>query len=137
MFDVIEHIPDPVSFLSIVANRTRFALLKTPLETGGDLFGAKSPLKQGFEHEDGHVNFFTPKNYFNVLDKSGLKIINGKIINSIIPLGAEKILNPEYNTGIVGGAYSICRNVIPCYFVRKIFGGCDHIALVQSQKISI
>jgi hypothetical protein len=63
MFDVIEHIPRPELFLSNASSRAKYALLKTPMETGGDWFGAKAPAKQGNEHPDGHINFFNPRDY--------------------------------------------------------------------------
>ena len=65
LFDIIEHVQNPAEFLPSVAQRTKFALIKTPMETGGDWFGVKPPLKQGEFHEDGHINFYTQKNTMN------------------------------------------------------------------------
>ena len=132
MLDVIEHIPDILPFLSVVANRTHFALIKTPLETGGEFFGAKPPLKQGNEHEEGHVNFFTPNSYLDLLKKSGFKLVKGKVISSIIPLGAEEILNPESKSKLAL-AKTHLHKIIPCSLSRKFYGNCEHIGLFKSE----
>jgi hypothetical protein len=130
MFDVIEHIPNPISFLSIVANRSKFALLKTPLETGGDWFGAKSPIKQGNEHNDGHINFFTPKTYRELLKKSGFEIITERFVNSIVPSFANNILLPEDSQTL--SLKRILIKLIPYNFTRPIFGSGEHLCLVKS-----
>lgn len=146
MFDVIEHIPEPESFLSGIADRARFALLKTPMETGGDLFGAKPPVKQGSEHPDGHVNFFTPKKYIQLLDKSGWELIDGKFVSSIVNLSNERVLMPEQSLykdyslkPLLSRGLSdfIHSGIIPYYFMRKILGGGDHICLIKSRKLSL
>lgn len=135
MFDVIEHIPDPISFLSVVANRSKFALIKTPLETGGDWFGGKPPAKQGNEHKDGHVNFFTPKTHRELLEKSGFDIIREKFVRSIVPYAAEDILIPEDPPILTTRKIVqtlIDKKLIPYYFVRKILGYGEHLCLVKS-----
>ncbi len=136
MFDVIEHIPDPVSFLSVVANRSKFVLVKTPLETGGDWFGGKPPIKQGSEHADGHINFFTPKTYRELLEKSGFEIIREKFVRSIVHYTAENILNPEESSKLTIRKVVrilIDKKLIPFYFVRKILGHGEHLCLVRSR----
>lgn len=127
MFDVIEHIEKPMSFLSKAANHFRYALLKTPLETGGDWFGAKPPIKQGNEHEDGHINFFTPKAYLELLDRSGLEVIMGRFVPTIVPANTEEILTPEdlsqSKLSIKRKGRILIKKLLPNYFIRKIFGG--------------
>jgi hypothetical protein len=118
-----------------VANKTQFALIKTPLETDGDFFGAKPPNKQGYEHEDGHVNFFTPKSYIDLLEKSGFKLVKGKIMFSIIPLGAESILNPENISKSKLPAFYLLK-ITPCSLIRKFYGRCEHIGLFKSETLN-
>lgn len=144
MFDVIEHIPNPISFLSVVANHSKFALIKTPLETGGDWFGGKPPVKQGNEHTDGHINFFTPRTHRELLEKSGFDIVSAQCVFSIVPSAAEDILNPEdINPGDSSelvilkmikrvGRILVDKKIIPYYFMRKIYGHGDHLCLVKS-----
>lgn len=143
MFDVIEHISDPLSFLSSAANHFKFALLDTPLETSGEWFGGKPPNKQGSEHEDGHINFFTPSAYQQILASSGFELIDGKIIHGIVPPFARDVLVPEsmlnartrdYPTIKRLGRIVINNDIFPVYLRRKIFGGGNHIGLFRSSK---
>jgi len=141
MFDVIEHIPNPLSFLSQAAEHFKFALLKTPLETCGEWFGSKPPNKQGYEHEDGHINFFTEDTYLELLDQSGFKLIEGKRINTIVPRDSGDVLLPEgmllrIDRPIIRkfGAFLLYQGLIPNYLCRKIIGGGAHIGLFQSSK---
>ncbi|WP_181391673.1 class I SAM-dependent methyltransferase [Methanospirillum lacunae] len=135
MFDIIEHISNPETFLYKVAKRTKLLLVKTPLETNGDWFGGKPPNIQGYEHSDGHINFFTPSKYIQLLNKSGFEIISGKCIKSIIPPNAHNILNPETElktqTFFTKGM-RLFVNYAPFYFTRKLLGGGDHICLAKS-----
>jgi|GEM_PF-868982 len=141
MFDVIEHIPDPSSFLSLAADHFKFALLYTPLETGGEWFGAKPPNKQGYEHEDGHINFFTSYSYRKLLDLSGFELLDGKFISSIVPPFSKEVLLPESmlrtkNYPIIKkfGASLVNCVIFPSYLRRKIFGGGNHIGLFRSRN---
>ncbi|OPX76905.1 MAG: bifunctional 3-demethylubiquinone-9 3-methyltransferase/ 2-octaprenyl-6-hydroxy phenol methylase [Methanosaeta sp. PtaB.Bin018] len=140
MFDVIEHIPDPTSFLSTVARHARFALIITPMEAGGIWLWARRPVKQGAEHEDGHVNFFTPETYLELLKKSGLELIDGKCVHAIAPQNAEYVLHPEapsHEKPLVKriGITLLDYKLFPYYIVRKIIGGGVYICLVRSNMI--
>ncbi len=136
MFDVIEHIPDPKQFLSLVAHRTKFALIKTPLETGGDWFGGKPPIKQGNDHTDGHINFFTPKTSHELLERSGFEIVNERFVLSIVPSVGRDILIPEESSKLTIkklGRILVDVKLVPYYLVRKIFGYGEHLCLVKSR----
>lgn len=139
LFDIIEHIQNPEEFLASVAQRTKFALIKTPMETGGDWFGAKPPLKQGEFHEDGHINFYTPKEYLELLDRSGLELLAGKFIKSIVPplRTGRRILIPECNTSKRSPFRALFNNayqILPYFITRKLTGGGNHIGLVKSRQ---
>ncbi len=135
MLDVIEHIPDPEVFLSIMANKCKYAILKTPLETSGDWLGAKAPEKQGSEHSDGHVNFFTPQGYLSLLKNSGWEVIDSKNIYSIVPVGGEKILLPEsYPKSFNEKLRAFASHVVPFFLIRKIYGHGNNVCLVKSTK---
>jgi len=136
LFDIIEHIQKPEEFLVAVAKRTKFALIKTPMETSGDWFGAKPPSNQGKYHEDGHINFFTPKKYLELLDQSGLELISGKFLKSIVPLGADRILVPERNISkksLFKKGLKMIYDLSPYPLTRKLIGHGDHIGLVKSR----
>lgn len=135
LFDIVEHIPNPEFFLSMVAKKTKLALIKTPMETGGDLFGSKPPEKQGFEHEDGHINFFSPSKYIKLLNNSGFDIIKGKFVKSIVPREANRILLPELTLekGLLKRVLMFGFNCTPYTITRKLIGSGEHICLAKSR----
>ena len=136
LFDVIEHIPNPDIFLKNAAQRTKLALIKTPMETSGDWFGAKPPKNQGEEHEDGHLNFFSPKEYEKLLTQSGFDIIAKKSLKSIVPPGkSQMILHPESylkRKSFQEKNFLFAYQITPYFITRRLFGGGDHISLVSS-----
>ena len=159
MFDLIEHVPEPEMFLSSISERAKFGLLMTPMETGGDWFGAKPPDKQGDHHPDGHINFYTPKNYLKLLDDGGWELIEGKFVKSVINRDNRFVLEPEelgsspsvnkeklsegtdhrilYEVDLLKYFFNKCLlnlcSLSPYYFVRKILGGGYHLCLVKSR----
>jgi len=142
MFDIIEHVPNPDAFLSGVAKKTRLVLIKTPMETGGDWWGAKPPKNQGYEHPDGHINFFSPTEYLKILKRNGIEIISGKFVKSIIPKGAIRILEPESKPAYKSEKINYKKRSLnflkywaPFPVTRRIFGGGDHICLAKTQLL--
>ncbi len=146
MFDVIEHIPEPAVFLRSVASRTKYALLKTPMETSGEWRGSRPPPLQGAQHEDGHVNFFDPGPYMRMLEECGFEIIEWHLIADIVPRGiAKTILCPEEKIELLNSRpltpAQMLRRVIgfplklsPAVFkyTRRLMGGGDHLCLAKS-----
>ncbi|MFH1718659.1 MAG: methyltransferase domain-containing protein [Planctomycetota bacterium] len=53
LFDVVEHISSPGVFLKALSRRTKFVLLKTPMETSGEWRGSRPPARQGNDHAGG------------------------------------------------------------------------------------
>lgn len=148
MFDVIEHIENPMDFLTKAASRARFLLLKTPMETSG-AWGNHEPLtKGGKDHPDGHVNFFTPDSYLDLLNRSGIEVIESKLVHTIIKPALNMVLNPEGmgTTGIKSRTLksllgSIARTIIdndilPYKYFRFYWGSGDHLCLAKSKKFS-
>lgn len=146
LFDVIEHVMEPDLFLQKLSKRGKYLLLKTPMETSGEWFGSVAPQKQGAEHEDGHVNFFSPAKYEEILKKNNYEILEAKIIPSIIPKGAKEILEPEssVNKGwrklkIIRYPKNLAKQIlrdlplVPWSFKRKILGGGEHVCLCKSK----
>ena len=138
LFDLVEHLPDPKPLLKSVASRSKFVLLKTPLETTGKWRGSRPPHKKGKDHPDGHVQFFTQKYYESLLSECGLKVLKFKIVRSIIPKGSENILNPEkdkpsgFNPKVL--AWWVLYQ-IPFPIARKIIGQGDHLSLCKSMLV--
>jgi hypothetical protein len=142
LFDLVEHLVDPEEFLSKLALHMRLALLKTPMETLGEWRGGK-PLtdKIGDSHRDGHINFFTPKSFLELLKRSHLEIVGKwRLISSIVPSGAERILIPGTSTpkGILGlltlKTHRMAWRILPKVLIEKIRGGGDLVCLVRPNK---
>jgi hypothetical protein len=144
LLDVIEHVVDPGSFLRDISAKSKYVLLKTPMETSGEWRGNKPPINQGENHVDGHINFFTPKSYERLLEASNLDIVESHMIRTIVPSNAMAILVPEQpNTTGLKNAFrqpkrvfiDVLRNFpgVPWKLKRKIFGGGDHICLCKSR----
>jgi len=73
MFDVLEHLPDPGAMLARAVGKSRFLLIKTPLEMTEKLrariaAGLDKPLPSGAEHRDGHLHFFTLSSFLELLN---------------------------------------------------------------------
>jgi hypothetical protein len=142
LFDTLEHIPEPQAFLSTLSLHTKFALLKTPMETTGEWRGSHPPAKQGGDHSDGHVNFFTPKSYVAMLKESNFKIVKERLVRSIIPPGSMSILAPEVaspKSKLKRIAIQLARRILshsllPYALPRKILGDGDHLCLIKSNS---
>lgn len=153
MLDVVEHLTEPGAFLQTLATRARFVLLKTPLETTGEWRGSRPPALQGKDHSDGHVNFFTPASYERLLRGSGFRILEKRILWTIIPRGAELALSPEnehlrkrrlsaqemvlHPQSAIRKAGRLVLQCVPLPFglVRKLTGGGNHLCLAQSEVL--
>jgi len=151
LFDVIEHIPQPDLFLRGLSEKTRYAILKTPMETTGELRGSHPPFNQGFSHPDGHINFFDPNPYMKLLKENGFEVLKWHLVRSIVPRHTEIILEPETCVSerkmqtifdvVTIGKKLLKKSILnvlslPCLFQhsRKILGGGDHLCLVKSNK---
>lgn len=162
LFDVVEHIDNPESFLKIIASHSKYIMLKTPLETSGEWRGSCPPEMQGAQHEDGHINFYTPKSYEKLLRDSGMGIISSRLVPTIVPIGGEILLCPEQHDFkitrwpvIFGRDISYSINdympinaikktkvfiakvirrfpIIPWRIKRKVLGYGDHLSLCKS-----
>jgi hypothetical protein len=146
LFDVVEHIVDPQPFLQALATRSKYVMLKTPMETPGEWRPSKPPIGYGDSHPDGHVNFFTPKAYEKLLEDSGLEIVKSRLIESIIPFNAHSVLQPEGADEYTGSKQSKSTSVknflrqmlllvVPFSLARKVLSGGDHISLCRSRLL--
>lgn len=146
LFDVVEHVVSLEPFLQSVASRSRYVMLKTPMETTGDWRGNKPPTFKGQDHPDGHVNFFSPSVYESLLRANGLDIIKSHLINSIVPSGAEMALIPEspqpgfrYLLRSPKRFAALALRKFPgisWQLKRKILSGGDHLCLCRSRLLS-
>ncbi len=142
LFDLVEHLVDPEAFLRHVAARSRYVMLKTPMETAGEWRRLHPPSQTGADHPDGHVNFFSPRTYESLLAKCSLDIVGSCLVPSIVPPGARMALLPEDLAAAAtltasGRAKERFKRMvhacIPFRVARKILGGGDHFCLCRSR----
>jgi len=74
MFDLLEHLADPDAFLAAASERTRFLVIKTPLEASTHWeclrrAGQEPPLCAGASHPDGHRHFFTLSTFCQLVER--------------------------------------------------------------------
>lgn len=144
LFDVVEHVENPGDFLRQAARRGRYLMLKTPMETSGALRGDRPLLRQGINHPEGHINFFTPRQYARLLEDSNLEIVKARLIPSIVPFFAQQILIPEQfeAPGLLNTIRQPRRLIgavlrgfpgIPWKVKRLVMGGGEHLSLCRSR----
>ncbi len=139
LFDVIEHIPNPLPFLRGVARRARYGLFKTPLETKGEWQRPCAPALTGATHPDGHVNFFTVPELRLLIEDAGFDVLASRVVRSMIPIGADLALMPEAGPPLrtLRSRLNIARR---CHnsawlnlLIRKLRGGGELVCLVRSR----
>lgn len=140
IFDVLEHIVHPELFLRSVSERCKYAMIITPLETSGEWRGNKPPTKQGDQHDDGHINFFSKSSYEDMIKTNGFDIISANMTHSIVPFNSHAVLSPELKRNyLLQNAVSLFKENFPIPFFsfklinRKIFGHGSHLSLCRSR----
>lgn len=146
LFDVVEHIVDPETFLRQVSARSKYVMLITPLETSGILRGNKPPVCQGKSHPDGHVNFFTARGYESLLDAANLDIVSSRLVLSIVPPGADAFLTPEsFDPGFLSSfmrpkklIFDVLRRFpsVTWQLMQKFVGHGNHLCLCRSRSFN-
>ncbi|HSW00692.1 MAG TPA: methyltransferase domain-containing protein [Sedimentisphaerales bacterium] len=154
MFDIIEHVREPESFVRTAASRAKYLMVKTPMETTGEWHGAK-PFAEPGETPDGHINFFTPSGYEKLLNDAGLEIVASHLVRALYPSSSLLALEPEHYETLARNAGLRLPNqrgfrhpkqmakralfrlhehgVLPWRLLRKHFGGGDHMCLCRSR----
>ena len=120
------------------------------METSGEWFGSVPPDEQGDSHVDGHVNFFSPGEYEDLLQANGFEIVSACLVPSIVPPVMHPVLFPEWwdpssglrhRLALLKHPVEFCQRVlkafpgIPWSWKRKMLGGGDHICLCKSKLV--
>lgn len=129
LFDVFEHVPDPISFLRDVAARCRFVGLHIPLDASlnvamRDLF--RSKLKN-----PGHLLFMDTAFALNLLALSGLRVLDYSYTFSFeAPSGKRSAL--------ARGLYPLRRALarLSPWMLSKTLGGASLIVLASTPSAS-
>ena len=116
------------------------------METSGEWRTPKPPVKVGEKHPDGHINFFLPKKYEDMLNIANFDLIDFRLIDTIISSGAEMALVPETIEDEASLTCGMCYipnakkmlkqmmwSCLPFQLMRKIFGGGEHLCLCRSR----
>lgn len=125
LFDVIEHIPDPIGFLRLVGQQTRFIALHIPLDDT-IVSGIRNLYRQNIQHP-GHIIALDTTAALNLLAFSGLRIIDFTYSPAFrAPSNAETPLQR-----IANPMRSILYRLSP-FVLQKILGGVSLTVLAIS-----
>ncbi|MFN8531828.1 MAG: class I SAM-dependent methyltransferase [Anaerolineae bacterium] len=125
LFDVIEHVPDPISFLKSVASRSKLVGLHIPLDDSW--FGWMRNLPHRNLSHPGHLVVLDTASSLNLLTFAGLRIQDFTITPVFrAPSGSatksQKLLNPLRR---------LLYRISP-YLVQKLLGGVSLMVIAQT-----
>ena len=116
LIDVLEHMVNPTEFLRSVKDRSRYLIIRLPLDKSlwNVVFGKLPKLKE----ELGHLHYYDYKAALALLHESGFKVMNYNFVNNfsdetnrrslvskiIYPVRAfTSMLSPSVNSRLFGG----------------------------------
>lgn len=92
LFDVFEHVPDPIEFIKSIAQRSNIVGLHIPLD-----YSLNTAIRNKFRsklHHPGHLVFMEIASALNLLAFSGLKVVDYEYtFNFLVPSGHRSILS--------------------------------------------
>lgn len=129
LFDVFEHIPDPVSFLKLVAAKAKVVACHIPLDhSWSNGFRNKYAAKL---KKPGHLIFMNVESALNILALSGIRVIHyGYSFEFLAPSGRSTLLSK-----LVHPARSILARVNP-WVMSKTLGGASLLAIGLTSRCS-
>ena len=98
---VLEHVEHERAFLSEISRVAQFLYIEVPLEL---TLSVNKAIKTGGIY--GHINFYTPETFVNLLETANLKVINFKVFSNTL----------EYECFIGGKIKGSIK-----WFIRKLF----------------
>ena len=110
LLDVIEHIADPLSYLSRIKDKGRYILLHIPLDLSAINVVRRKPLIN-LREKVGHIDYFTKDLAISLINEAGYKIIKWKYSVSYLN-------SPKKSWKTI--AMQLPRNI--AYFVNKDVG---------------
>jgi SAM-dependent methyltransferase len=127
LFDVVEHVPDPITFLKKVARHTSLICLNIPLDASLDL--SVRNLWRGNLRDPGHLIILDPPGALNLLAFAGLRVIDYRYTPSFQSCSGHK-------TPLAKMAYPfrwILYSLSP-WLVAKTVGGVSLMVVAQTQS---
>lgn len=77
LLDVIEHVPDPIAFLSQIRGRANYYVLHIPLDLSALSVSRETPLL-AVRQKVGHIHYFTKGLALSLLSECGFEVIDWK-----------------------------------------------------------
>jgi SAM-dependent methyltransferase len=116
---VLEHLEDPLKLLQSLLKRISFDVLvaEVPLE---DLFVSrvKARLRDRLRNPAGHVQFYTPRSFHDLLHEAGFTVLDRRNYASVLSLEAATFITLK--DGLSRGR-SFAKKLLNC-FLPRIFG---------------
>jgi SAM-dependent methyltransferase len=125
LFDVVEHVPDPITFLKQVARHTLLICLNMPLDASLNL--SLRNLWRGNLRDPGHLIMLDPAGAMNLLAFAGLRVIDYRYTPSFQSCSGHKTL-----LGKMAYLFRWILYSLSPWLVAKTVGGVSLMVLAQT-----
>jgi SAM-dependent methyltransferase len=129
LFDVVEHVPDPITFLKQVARHTSLICLNIPLDASLDL-SVRNVWRRSLK-DPGHLLMLDPAAALNLVAFAGLRIIDYRYTPSFQSCSGRKTL-----LGKIAYPFRWILYFLSPWLVAKTVGGVSLMVLAQAPSNS-
>lgn len=127
LFDVFEHVPDPLNFLHQVASRCNYLGLHVPLESNWTC-GLRNKYNSRL-HQPGHLIYLDVENALTILSLAGLRTVHFEY--------TPAFMAPSGGQSVVARLFRLPRRVafsVSPWALSKTLGGCSLMVLAETPR---
>ncbi len=121
--DIVEHVNKPIEFLTDMKRVGKKLLIKVPIEKAlmWLLVCKLNGIKYGESHPSGHLYYWNVEDVFNMLNKSGIEIIDSRYFPYNIEFSQRKTFIKSILSKLIGLLDGIFPNKF--FFSKLLLGG--------------